>query len=360
MSVNISELKNLNNLLSLHLRRKHIIVLNPEKKEEFNQEIEDKVVYDAVKWSIPEELQEYIDELKGHSRLSIEDKILLIYEKLCHDYVYDDNLISYIQKVEDDTYDLPDWYGRDVSLDWNSNREQHNRRVCYELSRYLAKSLTELLEDNDEYDICIFWDKDLTHYFVGLSGKDYKVTLDLDNFFNIKDLTRLKTGLTAEGITILEDKKKKFLNTLNYFNRDREQYSIEKMENEIDSKEEDSQNKNDTDNEDIEFLKNALQILIEKYQIDSQGIFEYMKEIVDMKLGPESRKKVWKKLEGTDDKATRYIRCLLIDAGNKMFLIDGDAGVIREFKEEEFSVENASFIPFKGLSHDEDERYNGS
>ena len=30
-----SELKNLNNLLSLHLRRKHIIVLNPEKKEEF-------------------------------------------------------------------------------------------------------------------------------------------------------------------------------------------------------------------------------------------------------------------------------------------------------------------------------------
>ena len=30
------------------------------------------------------------------------------------------------------------------------------------------------------------------HYFVGLTCDDYSVALDTDNFFNIKDLTRLK------------------------------------------------------------------------------------------------------------------------------------------------------------------------
>jgi len=41
-----------------------------------------------------------------NKELSNEEKILLVYEKLCYDYVYDDNLISYIQKVDDDIFSL--------------------------------------------------------------------------------------------------------------------------------------------------------------------------------------------------------------------------------------------------------------
>lgn len=355
MSVNMSELEKLNNLLSLHLRRKHIIVLNPEAKENRNKKIENKVVYDATEWKMPEDLQKYIVELSEKDELTIEEKILEFYEKLSVNYVYDDNLISYIQKVEDDTFDLPDWYGRDTVPDWDEKREMHNRRSCFELSRYLAKGLMELLKNEDNCNVCIFWDKDLTHYFVGLTTNDYKVTLDLDDFSNIKDLTRLKTELTAEGITILEDEDGKFQKALDNFNEGREKYALEMMQNDIldETIEADKYG-------DIIFLSYALQILTQGYGIDEQGTFEYMKEIVDMKLGPESRKKVWKKIDGVDGNAPRVVRCLLIDVDNETYLIDGNEGVLRPFSDEEFTIENARFIPFKGVLHDEDERYDGS
>lgn len=63
----------------------------------------------------------------------------------------------------------------------------------------------QLFEEKENFNVCILWNKDLTHYLVGLASDEYSVTLDTDDFFYIKDLTRIKTGLTAKGITILED-----------------------------------------------------------------------------------------------------------------------------------------------------------
>lgn len=181
------------------------------------------------------------------------------------------------------------------------NREQHNRRICFELSRYLAKALTELLKDNNDYNICIFWNKNLTHYFVGLTCNDYSLVLDLDDFFNIKDLTRIKADLTAEGIVILEDYENKFKNALDKFNEGRSEYAIKKVEDEINNDNTNSNHNTEKDsdkkeeNEDIVFFKKAIEVLTKKYDIDSQGIYEYMKEIVDIKLGPDGREKIWKK-----------------------------------------------------------------
>ena len=93
--------------------------------------------------------------------------------------------------------------------------------------------MTELLKDNNDYNICIFWNKNLTHYFVGLTCNDYSLVLDLDDFFNIKDLTRIKADLTAEGIVILEDYENKFKNALDKFNEGRSEYAIKKVEDEI-------------------------------------------------------------------------------------------------------------------------------
>ena len=366
MSININRIKRLNNLTTALFRRKHIIVLNPESK---NQRIENpNIIYDEIEWKIPEKIKPFLNDLKNNENISNEDKILQIYEKLCKEYIYDDNLLSYIQKIDDDSYALPDWYGRTVDQEWEKNREAHNRRVCYEVSRYLAKSLAESFKNNEDINVCILWDKSLTHYFVGLTSNEYSLTLDLDNFNNIKDMTRIKTGLTLEGIEILEDKKGKFQKTLDYYNKDRYKNSVNKIEHYIvKNKKQEIEQNNPKEPENLTFLKNAVEILKNEHKIDSQGLYEYIKEIVDVTVGPESRKKVWKEVKEKEDIQSRYIRCLVVNIEDQKYIIDVDEMKIREFDEEELKGEDRAFIPYKELLSDElinyrshkDERYKG-
>lgn len=352
MNISIAKLNKFNDLVSISSRRRPKIILNPEERaleklEEGDLEnLKDNIIYDTAKWKIPYADQVFIEKLSKDNLLSDEDKILCVYNKLCKKYTYDDNLLSYIQKVDDEKFALPDWYGRDIDSDWEKNREKHNRRVCYEVSRYLAKSLIELFKDKEDFNICILWDKDLTHYFVGLTCDKYSLTLDLDDFNNIKDLTRVKTGLTIKGINILNDDEGKFGNALEKFNEGRSEHAIKRIESEIKSS---TVNEEEEESNDIIFLKYAIEILKEKYDIDSQGLFEYMKEIVDIKLGPESRQKVWKKLEENSNEETRYIRCLMLNVENKKYLIDVDQKTLRQFDEKELTEKNAVFIPYKEL-----------
>lgn len=366
MNINMDNLARLNNLVTMSFRRRHIIVLNPETEQENKEELDANVIYDKAEWKIPDEIRRLVSELSQNTQLSKEEKILSIYEKVCRDYVYDDNLLSYIQKIDDDSYALPDWYGRDIDQEWEKNREQHNRRVCYEVSRYLTKALTELFKEDENLEVCILWDKSLTHYFVGLTCNDYSITLDTDNFDNIKDLTRVKTGLTADGIVILEDKEGKFKSALEQFNEGRNKDAIKSMEQDIlnDANILNPNEMGESDN--IVFLKNAIEILKDKYGLDSQGIYEYIKEIVDVTLGPQARKKVWKEIKGNNGEQTRYIRCLILDVENRKYIIDVDRMLLREFDEKEFK-EGGDFIPYKELLSEElinfrsrkEERYNG-
>ena len=364
--MNIDKLIKLNEDVSIALKRKHTLVLNPD--EEYNDITLDKnIVYDKAKWKINDELKTYIEGLSKNDELSIEDKILLIYDKICKDYVYDDNLISYIKKIDDDKFSLPDWYGRDIDDEWEKNREAHNRRICFELSRYLAKSLTELLKGSEGYNVCIHWNEDLTHYFVGLSCDEYSIILDLDDFFNIKDLTRLKSGLTAEGIKILKDNENKFKVTLDKFNDGRGKYAIKKIEEKIKegctASNKDMAEGNDSDkieeNECIVFLGKVVEILANEDNLDSQGIFEYIKEIVDISLGSDKREKVWKKIEGKTSESDRYIRCLVLNIDNQKFIIDVDQKILRSFDEKEFQQKRAKFIPYKEISRGWFDYYDG-
>ena len=88
--------------------------------------IEEDIVYDKVPWKISEELQEHVNELTNNDEMNTEDKILDVFDFICKNYTYDDNLISYIRKIDDDTFTLPDWYGRDIDEEWEKNREGHN------------------------------------------------------------------------------------------------------------------------------------------------------------------------------------------------------------------------------------------
>lgn len=363
MSINIAKFNKLNELVSLEFRRKHTIVLNPDKKEDIHEE---DIIYDKANWKITDELKKYVDELSQNNDLSTEDKILYIYEKICKDYVYDDNLISYIKKIDEDVFSIPDWYGRDVDQEWEKNRENHNRRICFELSRYLAKALDELLKENKDYDVCILWNKNLTHYFVGLTSNEYTLALDVDDFFNIKDLTRVKADLTIEGIQILEDNKNKFKNALEKFNDGKNEYAIKKVEDKINTNnvksKEKFQNKDQakTEDDEVKFLAKAMQILSEEYKLDSQGMYEYMKEIVDIRIGSEGREKIWKKIEGNTNESTRYIRCLILDINNKKYLVDVENKEIREFDEKELEEKRTKFVPYKELSRGGFDYYDGT
>lgn len=356
MKIDIDKLIKLNALASKHFHKKHTIILPPGEKINFNNAL--GIEYDKGNWKLEDGLQEYVEILLKQKNLSDEMRVLMIFEKICKDYVYDDNLISYIKKVDDDVFCLPDWYGRDVNQDWERNRKTHNRRICFELSRYLAVAIMQLFEEKENFNVCILWNKDLTHYLVGLASDEYSVTLDTDDFFYIKDLTRIKTGLTAKGITILEDTNEKFANVLTQFNDGRSEYAIEDVE----TKRMNMANMNNTDKEDehVLFLKEVMHIL-EEYNLDSQGIFEYMKEIIDIKLGSETRRKIWKRIDGEDShrESTRYIRCLIVNINGKEYLVDRDQRIIREFQREEEKDKRGPFILYSALSRGDYDYYNG-
>ena len=320
MDVGIEKLRELNELVSLSRKKKLILVLNPEDKQLEGEEENENVMYDKLNWSIPEEFKNYINELAKDYNLSYEEKIGMYRE-------------------------------------W---KNKGKRRICYELSRYLAKSLNELLKDNNNFKTCIIWDKDLTHYFVGLTCNDYSITLDPDDFFNIKDLTRIKSGLTAEGIVLVNDKYNKFRSALDKFNEGREKYSTKKIEQDIKDEESKENEETEVENDEVLFLRKVVEILDKKYGMDSQGIFEYVKEIVDINLGAEKRVKIWKKLEGDTRESQRNIRCLIVKIKDEKYLIDVDEKVVRLFDEKEFEQKRAVYIPYNEGTREGHQYYDGT
>ena len=202
-----------------------------------------------------------------------------------------------------------DWYGRIVGNEWIENRKKHNKRICYEFARFYAKAINELIKEDNalEMEAFMLGDKDNLHYVVGLAGKEYSVILDLDDFNSIKDLTRLKIGLTIKGIHILRDENNKFKKALDNFNKGR---FVELKE--IEDAKEQLREKNI-----IEYFKKVIEIL-NSHNIDSQGFFEYVRSIVE-----ESNikiEKIWK--EDTNSLEKRYERCLYFDFGSKTYLLD--------------------------------------
>lgn len=69
----------------------------PGEKINFNNAL--GIEYDKGNWKLEDGLQEYVEILLKQKNLSDEMRVLMIFEKICKDYVYDDNLISYIKKL---------------------------------------------------------------------------------------------------------------------------------------------------------------------------------------------------------------------------------------------------------------------
>ena len=282
------------------------IILQP------NRELtEDWIEYDQVKWEMDETIEKLVKKLLNETTLNLEDKILSIYKFICLNYIYDDNVLYFFRRDTSDInnikYIAVDWYGRIIDERWKENRKKHNRRVCYEFARFYAKAINKLIGANDNLEACMVGDKENTHYVVGLTGDEYSIILDLDDFNKIKDLTRLKLGLTITGIKILRDNNGKFQKAVDKFNEDRlnELSEVEKIKEELRGK--------DT----IKYFNSVIDVL-KTYKIDSQGFLEYMRSIIENE--EIEIEKIWKEVKGGSEK--RYVRCLVFNFDSNTYLLD--------------------------------------
>ena len=305
------------------------IILEPPR--ELN---EDWIEYDQVKWEMEEPIKNLVNKLLKDNSISFEEKLLNVYKFICLNYIYDVNVLYFFKRDTSDInnikYIAVDWYGRIVGQKWIENRKKHNRRICYEFARFYAKAINELLGENDNLEAVMVGDKENLHYFVGLTGKDYSITLDLDDFNSIKDLTRLKLGLTIKGIKILRDESNKFKKVLDKFNEGRpdELTEVKEIQDNFDGK------------DIIKYLNDIIDIF-RKYNIDAQGFFEYMRSKIE-KQGIEIEK-IWKEVRGASEK--RYVRCLLFNYNSNSYLLDSLEQTLNKVNREDIDKKVFVFNP---------------
>ena len=322
-------IKEFYNEIEQALEGEHKIILETNRKIK-----EDWVEYDQVKWELEESIQNEVKNLLNECSLNFEEKVLKIYEFICLNYIYDINVLYFFKKDASDInnikYIAVDWYGRIIDEKWKENRKKHNRRVCYEFARFYAKAINVLLAEREDCEAFMVGEKDNTHYVVGLTGKDYSVILDLDDFNSIKDLTRLKLGLTIKGIKIIRDDTGKFKNAVDAFNKNKK--------DELTEIEEAKQNYKDKDA--IKYFNNVIEIL-KNYNIDSQGFCEYLRAIIENE-GIEVEK-IWKEIK--DDNEKRYERCLIFEFDSKAYLLDSVNKTLNETNIEEIDRNIFIFNP---------------
>ncbi len=319
-------IKRFYNEVKQQLEGDYKIILEPNRKLTDNW-----IEYDKVKWEVDEPIQNLVQTLLKDNTLSFEDKILNIYKYICLNYIYDVNVLYFFRKDVSDInnikYIAVDWYGRIIDEKWKENRKKHNRRVCYEFARFYAKAINELLDGNDNVEAFMLGDKENLHYVVGLTGNDYSVILDLDNFNSLKDLARLKLGLTIKGIKILRDNSGKFQKAVDKFNEGK----LDELDEIIAVK--DKLRGKDT----IKYFNSVVEIL-NSYDIDSQGFFEYMRIIIEDE-GIEIEK-VWKEVKNAIEK--RYLRCLIFNFDSKEYLLDSEEKTLSIIEKDK--LDNKKFI----------------
>lgn len=299
---------------------------------------EDWIEHDPVKWEVEEPIQNLVEKLLKKNKLSLEEKILSIYKFICLNYIYDDNVLYFFKRDTSDInnikYIAVDWYGRIIDEKWKENRKKHNRRVCYEFARFYAKAINELIGENDTLEAFMLGDKENTHYVVGLTGNECSIILDLDDFNKIKDLTRLKLGLTINGIKILRDNSSKFQKALENFNKDRlnDLSEVEEVKEKLKGK------------DNIKYFRSVVEIL-KSHKIDSQGFLEYMRAIIENE--EIEIEKIWKEVKGGSEK--RYVRCLVFEYDDKTYLLDSVDQTLNMIDKEKLDKNIFIFDPQKNL-----------
>ena len=278
------------------------IKINPDEAEEVDNS---KIQKDYVYWKEDDDKLFYeLCKNEEFEKLSTIEKILEIHCLVCKYFVFDDFcyfLGNYNKEKNLCTIDSR--YGRNPNLVWRENRKKHNRRICYELSRYMAVRLKQFIKE--ESDIFLVSDEYETHYATAYVCNDFMIIIDTDDYWKGADLNRVKLGLEIKGITIVSDEKNIVQEKLNEINRTRK--SKKEFEKEI---EDDPAEKSKI--EWIDLLLKRIKI------IGNDGIFKYMCTILEMK-GYEP-KKIWERAD-TIYKESLYMRW------NMNFMVINSSGI---------------------------------
>ena len=99
------------------------------------------------------------------------------------------------------------------------SRKKHNRRICFELSRYVASRIKQFA--NEECDIFLVTNEYESHYATAVICSEFMIIIDTDDFVKGEDLNRIKLGLEIKGITIVSDEKNIVKETLEKINKNR-------------------------------------------------------------------------------------------------------------------------------------------
>ncbi len=278
------------------------IKINPDETEEID---DSEIKKDYVYWKEDDDhLFEELCKDRIFEQLSTIEKILKIHCLVCKYFVFDDfcYFLGNYNK-EKNICAIDSRYGRNPNSVWIENRKKHNRRICYELSRYMAVRLKQFIKE--ESDIFLVSDEYETHYATAYVCDDFMIIIDTDDYWKGADLNRVKLGLEIKGITIVSDEKNIVKEKLNEINKTRK--SKKEFEKEIED--------DPVEKSRIEWIN----ILLEKIKIiDNDGIFKYMYTILEMK-GYEP-KKIWEK-EDTIYKESLYMRW------NMKFMVINSSGI---------------------------------
>lgn len=278
------------------------IKVNPNETEEIDDsEIEKDYVY----WKEDDDhLFQELCKDENFDQLSTIEKILKIHCLVCKYFVFDD-FCYFLGKYdkEKNICTIDSRYGRNPSSEWRENRKKHNRRICYELSRYMAVRLKQFIKE--ESDIFLVSDEYETHYATAYICDDFMIIIDTDDYWKGTDLNRVKLGLEIKGITIVSDEKNIVKEKLNEINKTRK--SKKEFEKEIED--------DPVEESRIEWIDK----LLKKNKIKGDdGIFKYMYTILKMK-GYEP-KKIFEN-EDTTYKESLYMRW------NMKFMVINSSGI---------------------------------
>lgn len=129
-------------------------------KEEIN---DSTIEYDYVAWKAEDDsIMDKINKIENINQLDLIDIILKIHCMVC-EYVVFDEFCYFLGKYdkEKNICTINQKYGRNPNTKWIEERKKHNRRICFELSRYAAFRIKQLA--NEECDIFLVSDEYESH-----------------------------------------------------------------------------------------------------------------------------------------------------------------------------------------------------
>ena len=131
--------------------------------------------------------------------LSLEEKAIYIYMKLCKELVYDEGYM-YRDKIG------PDSYSSEFSKEKQESIKPGSKVTCFEFSRICAKMINQL--EGDIEAVLVLQGNNKGHMFTGFYTDNVSVNLELTNNDPMNDITRANAGMELRGISANSDRKK--------------------------------------------------------------------------------------------------------------------------------------------------------